>query len=544
MGMRPARDTGGVRTGRMSEWERRVRPDGAAGAISGMSAGAVGEGRPVGAGWAAPPPALTRRARGAVRAGVVPLLLAVALGWAAFRFLDAILHALDVFADYHAYYRAATTLRAGGDLYAEGRTLLERDSYDFWLGTAGQYVYPPLLAFLLVPLTALDSGKGGTVWLLVLVAATAAFLWTATAVLGRPPRPATVAPALLPALGLLPLLLGVRYDLVDPFLFRLALLFFLAHAAFALARAVARHRPPRPPLDPRSRAELATLAAAALPVLAAVPLLLGLRYGQIDVALLLLTTLALLAYLRGRDALAGVALGLAVAVKPGLALYALFFLRKRRWTTLGAAALTGLTLGLGPFLLLRDGAFADWYAIARYFTGDSYPTYPSNQSLHGFLQRAFVGGPRHAPILDAPHLAAALWLAGAGAALAGWCRLVSGRAARGPRDTVEYALTAVLMLFAAPLSEDVHYVALLLPLAVLAVRAVRGPASLGSVALAAAACLYFAQPWLDFAYNRGATDLRRLLASGAFLYGLLLVGAALVALLRVQRPAAGGAAGD
>jgi len=34
--------------------------------------------------------------------------------------------ALDVFADYHAYYRAAANLRVGHDLYAEGRLLVGR----------------------------------------------------------------------------------------------------------------------------------------------------------------------------------------------------------------------------------------------------------------------------------------------------------------------------------------------------------------------------------------------------------------------------------
>jgi uncharacterized membrane protein len=275
------------------------------------------------------------------------------------------------------------------------------------------------------------------------------------------------------------------------------------------------------------------LAPLGLVALASVPLLLGIRYGQIDIVLLLLTTLALLAHTRRRDLLAGLALGAAAAVKPTLALYGLYYLRKRRWATLAAAALTGGLLGLAPFLLLGSGALADWLAIARYFGGESYPTYPSNQSARGLLLRAFAGGPRHQPLLAAPWLADALWAVVVVAALALAWRLLSGRREAGARAAAEYGLVAALILLAAPLSEDIHYVMLLLPLVVLADRGTRvGPGpGLAWLALAAVACLYFLNPWLDFAYNRGSTDLRRLIASGAYLYGLLLVIAALVPLL-------------
>ena len=51
--------------------------------------------------------------------------------------------------------------------------------------------------------------------------------------------------------------------------------------------------------------------------------------GVYDALMMLLTLLALLAYLRRRPALAGLALGAAIAVKPTLGLYCLFFVRKK-----------------------------------------------------------------------------------------------------------------------------------------------------------------------------------------------------------------------
>ena len=110
---------------------------------------------------------------------------------------------------------------------------------------------------------------------------------------------------------------------------------------------------------------------------------------------------------------------------------------------------------------------------------------------------------------------------------------------------LEFGLTGALILLAAPLSEDIHYVMLLTPLALLADRVAHGPWPrwAGWPALALAGCLYFMQPWLDGFYYRGGDDLGRLLASGAYLYGLALVVAAIAMALpgtanRDDRPAA------
>lgn len=93
--------------------------------------------------------------------------------------------ALDTFADYHAYYRAAANLRTGNDIYAEGKLLVARNSYDFWTQTDGQYVYPPALGFPLLPLTMVSIGQGGAVWLMGLILSTIAFCWLAARLCGR-----------------------------------------------------------------------------------------------------------------------------------------------------------------------------------------------------------------------------------------------------------------------------------------------------------------------------------------------------------------------
>ena len=175
---------------------------------------------------------LTRERGVSLLARALLLVAFVAVG---VRFLGAILGALDVFADYGAYYRAATNLRAGGDLYAEGRLLAERNDYEYWLNTNGQYVYPPLLALVFAPLTLLDNGKAGVVWLLALVLAPLALVWLVARVVGRPLRAGPVIAAGLLIVTIVLLLLGRKYPQPDRFL---AALTALAAAAFLACAAI------------------------------------------------------------------------------------------------------------------------------------------------------------------------------------------------------------------------------------------------------------------------------------------------------------------
>ena len=512
------------------------------------------------------------RSRQLPRLAPVRWLVGLALMFLAARFAWTVFGALDVFADYHAYYRAAANLRAGDDLYAEGRLLVARDSYDFWTQTDGQYVYPPALAAALLPLTLVSIGQGGAIWLLGLVLGTLAFLWLAARACGRAVGWRSFLAVVLPVAGVLPLALGVRYGLVaryplflaglalsgcfawllvarragratdlvalalaaagflalllglrdgqiDRFLLALALPGILGTLAFAWWGG-------RAAVWRELRRDFGALAPLALPILGAVPLLLGIQYGQSDLFLLLLTTGSLLAHRRRWDILAGIALGAAAAVKPTLALYGLFYLRKRSWTTLGAAALVGAALGLAPFAPLGGGALTDWLVISRYFGAGEYLAYPTNGALRGVLLRAFVGGPLHAPLIVSRPLAVGLWLILAGAALLAWWRAVgSGR--DGERAVPEWSLTAALILFAAPLSEDIHFVGILLPLALLADRLARGAATARWRALAIVACLIFILPLVEWGERVATGTVPRLLVTAIYLGGLILVGAAL-----------------
>ena len=60
----------------------------------------------------------------------------------------------ELFTDWQTFHRAATELRtgAGAQLYQEGLRLIEGNSYEYWresnMSGHGQYIYPPLFAFL------------------------------------------------------------------------------------------------------------------------------------------------------------------------------------------------------------------------------------------------------------------------------------------------------------------------------------------------------------------------------------------------------------
>jgi hypothetical protein len=109
----------------------------------------------------------------------------------------------------------------------------------------------------------------------------------------------------------------------------------------------------------------------------------------------------------------------------------------------------------------------------------------------------------------------------------------------------EWSLTVALILFAAPLSEDIHFVALLLPLAFLADRAARGVATARWRALAIVACAIFILPLVDLGerFANGAPG--QLVVTAIYLGGLVLVGLALATLPRERererRPLTGAA---
>lgn len=123
-------------------------------------------------------------------------------------------------------------------------------------------------------------------------------------------------------------------------------------------------------------------------------------HGNVNLFILFLIAAMTLAYLQGKDILAGLVLGLAIACKVTPALFLPYLLWKRAWRTLGATAV-GLTL----FLVLIPGGLFGFQNNFRYL--DSWlhqMVYPfvfegevtsehSNQSLPGLAYRMLCEEP-------------------------------------------------------------------------------------------------------------------------------------------------------
>ncbi len=143
--------------------------------------------------------------------------------------------------------------------------------------------------------------------------------------------------------------------------------------------------------------------------LAARPILGDLTHGNINVFILFLVTGCLFAFSRGKDLLAGILLGLAIACKATPALFLVYFLWKRSFRVL-----LGSAVGLALFFLVVPSLFfavqdrslvggwgRNWASLTAWFNGMVVPYLVhgvvtperENQSLPGVLTRLLTASP-------------------------------------------------------------------------------------------------------------------------------------------------------
>lgn len=157
----------------------------------------------------------------------------------------------------------------------------------------------------------------------------------------------------------------------------------------------------------RWRRRLAVLAFLGFAGLGAVALT-----GQVSFLLLLPVTLAWIRARRGKWAEAGVYLGLAMSVKPFLAIFLPYLVLRRRFVTLATAVGAGTAaflVGLGVF---------GWAAHRSWIAGLSAVSWEwvaMNASVLGFLKRVLAPSLYYEPLLEVPGLIAPVWLLLSGA---------------------------------------------------------------------------------------------------------------------------------
>ncbi len=300
--------------------------------------------------------------------------------------------------------------------------------------------------------------------------------------------------------------------------------------------------PPRPPSD----------AVKAAAVLLALPALTGdLTHNNVNIFILFLVTGCLELYRRGRDAAAGLVLGLAIACKLTPLLFLAYFGWKGAWRVV-AGCLAGLALGfvLVPGVVLgwdrNAELLSDWYRlmIERPLLKGEVTTEHANQAVTGWVYRLFTHSPSFVgyektatgdiPTPSAYHNLVdigrpAAWvvvkLVTAGFALAVvWLCRAPRPQRQGWRFAAECGLIALGMLLLSERTWKHHAVILLIPGAALAyaaaaeaTRRVRGPV----IACLVAALTLMTVPGLlgtragDLALVYGTHTLAFLLLTGA-----------------------------
>ena len=228
-----------------------------------------------------------------------------------------------------------------------------------------------------------------------------------------------------------------------------------------------------------------------------------LRLGQTEILLFLLIALSFLALKRGHDSWAGTALGFAAAIKFFPIAFILFLLWKRKWKAaawgfgVAAAALAASIIAAGPE---NFAAYTEAWSV---YAGGAFSAFPLNQSLNGFLSRTFRPNIFGETLrgLELPGLATGLWLGGAailGTALAWFTRKPVD--VRSDRFDLEFSAAILVLLLAQPHSQVYAFVWLLLPLVVLACRAVSvWPWSWPEVVTLAVSYFMLGRQWFQFA---------------------------------------------
>jgi hypothetical protein len=298
--------------------------------------------------------------------------------------------------DFTSYYSAGQDIRTGGDIYAQAR-VVAANQYAMFApntpnGNASAYVYPPLVALAMAPLSVLPFEAASLVWYVVL---TASVLLTA-------------------------------YALAD-----------VLSTSFARGRGL-------------------LFAAILIGLLLFKPVRGALGYTrQIDVLLLMLLAVTFWAFTRRRDVLAGVFLGLAIAIKPFFVVIALFLLWKGSLRGFIAAGVTAAVLGLGP--LVAMGQVGEYLSIGAYWSSPAFVSSPVSQSFTSLVIRLFAENQFTRPVLDVPWLATPLRVVYSLGVVGLLLWTVTRSRGRHPIDlALEFGLIVAATLLVGPLAEESH----------------------------------------------------------------------------------------
>jgi len=210
-----------------------------------------------------------------------------------------------------------------------------------------------------------------------------------------------------------------------------------------------------------------TTARGRLGLLLFPPVLFTLVVGQTNLTLLALLALAW-SWRDRRPAWAGLALGVAIALKLSPALLLVLAALSRRRRMLASALATTAALFLIPELLL-PGSTAAWWVdgLAPATAIGPRLAHPMNQGLYGFWARLVVPNPWTRAVLDAPG-AVTLLVGGSAAcaALLTWA-VVGSRSPSAARERLAVAAVTIAIVALSPLAWESTWTLAVLPAALL-----------------------------------------------------------------------------
>jgi Glycosyltransferase family 87 len=179
--------------------------------------------------------------------------------------------------------------------------------------------------------------------------------------------------------------------------------------------------------------------------------------GQAD---LLMAALAVGSYglwLRGHHWSASVILGVAIAIKPTLALALLVWLWKGDWGACLRGAVAAFLLIFLPFAFIGLSAMREYVTFLLHWNAFGANADFINQTPFAFLLRTFTVNPAMPPLLVAPFLVGPLRLAAMAGTILLWLR-ATPRARLSPiLEMGSFLLVIPVILLLSPLAEDIHF---------------------------------------------------------------------------------------
>jgi hypothetical protein len=279
------------------------------------------------------------------------------------------------------------------------------------------------------------------------------------------------------------------------------------------------------------------------------PTQIDLKLVQLDILILFLLLSTYYLYHHDLD-WAGIPLGLAIAVKPVVIPWLLFFIWKRRWRQSSVAFLTAGLLTAVGFSIVGWSRLQDYLEVNRLWASSAILVYPFNQSVAGLALRLFTTNTYNQPLWAMPQLTWIIPSAVGLLAFGAWLVSVSrGDNRKEASSGVEFGLTLTTTMLLSPLVDDIHFVWVLMPLAALLLgtldhlRRTRDVFSLLGYTLVA---LYLSSPLLHAAIYAGSASLLvnntlvaagKVLFTGAYLYGLIALDICLLVYLHRRRMA-------